>query len=292
MRARRHEIRRIFRRRRGRHRPRRLHRGRRARAAGARRWSSCPPWAGVTDRLLGARRSRASDGHDEAVQRRRRRRLASGTSTRRPASALDGRPLLARSTAPLRRPAQRRSTASSSGAPPIRRSLDVDRRDRRAARAAVLVAAAMAARGLPAAWVDARDVIVTDDRYTCAAPLMRRNRRRRRRPAIAPLVGSGAIPVLGGFIGRTADGATTTLGRGGSDYSASLVGAAIDADGDPDLDRRGRHADRGSRASWTTPRSCRTCRSRKPRNWRTSAPRCCTRARSSRRSRATSRSAS
>ncbi|MCI0346297.1 MAG: aspartate kinase, partial [Chloroflexi bacterium] len=47
---------------------------------------------------------------------------------------------------------------------------------------------------------------------------------------LVPLVGLGAIPVLGGFIGKTAGGATTTLGRGGSDYSAALVGAALAAD--------------------------------------------------------------
>jgi aspartate kinase len=91
-----------------------------------------------------------------------------------------------------------------------------------------IVAAALSARGLPAVWVDAREVIVTDDRHTCALPLLDETRNAAG-PAISPLVAAGRIPVLGGFVGRTAAGATTTLGRGGSDYSASLVGGAIDA---------------------------------------------------------------
>ncbi len=91
-----------------------------------------------------------------------------------------------------------------------------------------LVAAAMSTRHLPAAWVDARDVIVTDDRFTRAAPLMGEVAAAAA-STIQPLVSNGTIPVLGGFVGRTEDGRTTTLGRGGSDYSASVVGAAIHA---------------------------------------------------------------
>jgi aspartate kinase len=91
-----------------------------------------------------------------------------------------------------------------------------------------LVAAAMTQRGLPAAWVDARTVVITDDRFTRAAPLMDAITTAAS-ATIQPLVGAGTIPILGGFVGRTVDGRTTTLGRGGSDYSASLVGAAIHA---------------------------------------------------------------
>jgi aspartate kinase len=91
-----------------------------------------------------------------------------------------------------------------------------------------LVAAALAARALPSAWVDAREVIVTDESHTCAVPLMDETAAAAV-AAIEPLMSAGAIPVLGGFVGRTLQGATTTLGRGGSDYSASLVGAAIHA---------------------------------------------------------------
>ena len=91
-----------------------------------------------------------------------------------------------------------------------------------------IVAAGMAARGLPAAWVDARDAIVTDDHHTAAVPLAAETADAARRAA-GPHLAAGRIPVLGGFVGRAVDGATTTLGRGGSDYSASLVGAALDA---------------------------------------------------------------
>jgi aspartate kinase len=91
-----------------------------------------------------------------------------------------------------------------------------------------LVAAAMSQRGLPATWVDARDVVITDDRFTRAVPLMDEITTAATM-AVQPLVEAGTIPVIGGFVGRTVDGRTTTLGRGGSDYSASLVGAAIRA---------------------------------------------------------------
>ncbi len=91
-----------------------------------------------------------------------------------------------------------------------------------------LVAAAMAAAGLPAVWVDARDVVLTDERHTSAAPRVEEIAAASQ-ARLAPLVAAGSIPVLGGFIGRAPDGSTTTLGRGGSDYSAALVGAGIDA---------------------------------------------------------------
>lgn len=92
-----------------------------------------------------------------------------------------------------------------------------------------VVSAAIRATGIDAEPVDAREVVVTDDRFTRAAPLPE---------AIAaaagsvlrPLVEAGRVPVLGGYIGATADGVTTTLGRGGSDLSASLIGAALDAE--------------------------------------------------------------
>jgi aspartate kinase len=91
-----------------------------------------------------------------------------------------------------------------------------------------LVAAALARRSLPASWIDARTAIVTDDRHTAALPLLDETTAAAG-DAVLPVLDGGGIPVLGGFIGRTAEGATTTLGRGGSDYSASLVGAAIGA---------------------------------------------------------------
>src|SRR3954469_654973 len=92
-----------------------------------------------------------------------------------------------------------------------------------------LVAAAMTARSGYAAWVDARDLIVTDDRYTCATPLVDETNTACE-ARLRPLLAAGRVPVLGGFIGRALDGSTTTLGRGGSDYTASIIGAALNAD--------------------------------------------------------------
>jgi aspartate kinase len=87
--------------------------------------------------------------------------------------------------------------------------------------------------GLPARYVDARDVIVTDDRFTRATPLPDAIAREARRHVL-PLVQAGELPVLGGYVGGTTGGTaarvTTTLGRGGSDYSAALLGAALEAE--------------------------------------------------------------
>ena len=91
-----------------------------------------------------------------------------------------------------------------------------------------LVAAILKDAGLPAEWVDARGVVVTDSRHRQASPLAGDTTERLSR-TIRPLIAAGAIPVLGGFIGATVEGVTSTLGRGGSDYSASLVGACLRA---------------------------------------------------------------
>jgi aspartate kinase (monofunctional class) len=91
-----------------------------------------------------------------------------------------------------------------------------------------LLAAVLAARGLPARAVDARRCIITDETAGRAMPLFP-DTDERTRAALVPLLDEGAIPVLGGFIGATRAGRTTTLGRGGSDYSAALVGAALGA---------------------------------------------------------------
>lgn len=93
----------------------------------------------------------------------------------------------------------------------------------------LLVTEAFRARGLPAQHVDARNVMVTSDHFTEAEPQVDAIAERARE-FIAPVVRAGAIPVLGGYIGATAAGITTTLGRGGSDYTASLLGAALAAD--------------------------------------------------------------
>jgi aspartate kinase len=91
-----------------------------------------------------------------------------------------------------------------------------------------LIAAALTEAGVPAEWVDARRAIVTNDDHTRAAPQMRETKAALR-ASVMPVVDSGRVAVLGGFVGATPEGHTTTLGRGGSDYSAALVGAGIDA---------------------------------------------------------------
>ena len=91
-----------------------------------------------------------------------------------------------------------------------------------------VVAAVLDAAGVEASWVDARHVIVTDAGFGHARPQPAAIRAAAARH-LQPLLAVGRVPVLGGFIGADADGATTTLGRGGSDYSAALLGAAIGA---------------------------------------------------------------
>ena len=94
----------------------------------------------------------------------------------------------------------------------------------------VLVVAAFQRRGLPAEHVDARQVMITDAQYTRAEPQPEAIAEAAQR-LVMPLVRDGKIPVMGGFIGSAlGTGVTTTLGRGGSDYSASLLGAALQAD--------------------------------------------------------------
>ena len=94
----------------------------------------------------------------------------------------------------------------------------------------VLVVAAFQRHGLPAEHVDARKVMLTDAQYTRAEPQPEAIAEAAQR-LVMPLVREGKIPVIGGFIGSVlGTGVTTTLGRGGSDYSASLLGAALQAE--------------------------------------------------------------
>lgn len=91
-----------------------------------------------------------------------------------------------------------------------------------------LVAAALSSHGLMAAWVDARRAVVTDGEHTSAAPLLPETTAALMQQVDPPLA-AGRVPVMGGFVGATRDGVTTTLGRGGSDYSAAIVGACLGA---------------------------------------------------------------
>ena len=145
-----------------------------------------------------------------------------------------------------------------------------------------MVTAAFAERGLNSAHIDAREVILTDDHYGKAAPdepaiehALKQN--------VLPLLAAGRVPVMGGFVG-SCNGITTTLGRGGSDYTAALVGGGLHA---------------GAIEIWTDvdgimttdPRICpdalrvRTSASKRPLSWPTSVRRFCIRRRFCRRCR-------
>ena len=92
-----------------------------------------------------------------------------------------------------------------------------------------IVAAALTAAGVEAEWVDARQAIVTNADHMRAVPLNEETSAALRSSVLAA-IDAGRVPVLGGFVGATKDGHTTTLGRGGSDYSGAIVGAGIGAD--------------------------------------------------------------
>lgn len=92
-----------------------------------------------------------------------------------------------------------------------------------------IVADALGERGIHSHLVDARDFIKTDDRFGGASPLFDLTNAGVEQ-ALAPLVAEQRVPVLQGFIGSTREGATTTLGFEGSDYTAAIVGAALNAD--------------------------------------------------------------
>src|SRR5215211_491424 len=92
-----------------------------------------------------------------------------------------------------------------------------------------LVAAALRAHGTAAEAVDAGEFVITTAHFGSAVPLQPQTRERAQ-ARLAPLLARGVVPVVTGFIGATENGASTTLGRGGSDYSGAIVGAALDAD--------------------------------------------------------------
>ncbi len=91
-----------------------------------------------------------------------------------------------------------------------------------------IVAAAFSAKGGDSVHFDARNCIITDSHYGKAAPL-EAEIEARLLADVLPLIEAGRIPVMGGFIGSNVEGITTTLGRGGSDYTAALVGGGLHA---------------------------------------------------------------
>jgi aspartate kinase len=92
-----------------------------------------------------------------------------------------------------------------------------------------LIALAFRNFGIDAEHVDARCVVVTDARHTGALPRLPQTYARLQEK-ILPLARENKVAVLGGFIGSTENGVTTTLGRGGSDFTAAMVGAGIGAE--------------------------------------------------------------
>src|SRR5579872_2202413 len=92
-----------------------------------------------------------------------------------------------------------------------------------------IVTQAFSARGIDAYAVDARQCIITDATHTRAVPIFDITNPRLQ-AKLKPLLTKNLVPVMGGFIASTRDGITTTVGRGGSDFSAAIVGAALDAE--------------------------------------------------------------
>jgi bifunctional aspartokinase / homoserine dehydrogenase 1 len=94
---------------------------------------------------------------------------------------------------------------------------------------APLVAAALEETGVATEAVEATELIVTDGYHGAAEPAIERTREKCE-TRLRPLLKQGIVPVVTGFIGATPEGVLTTLGRGGSDYSATILGAAISSD--------------------------------------------------------------
>jgi bifunctional aspartokinase / homoserine dehydrogenase 1 len=94
---------------------------------------------------------------------------------------------------------------------------------------APLVAAALSEAGVASEAIEATELVVTDAAHDRAEPLIDLTRSRCQ-SVVIPLLHKGIVPVITGFIGATEEGVLTTLGRGGSDYSATILGAALEAD--------------------------------------------------------------
>lgn len=91
-----------------------------------------------------------------------------------------------------------------------------------------ILAAAIESAGAPAEYIESTHLVITDDHFQNAAPDMAATRARTRQ-ALLPMLAAGRVPVVTGFIGANPSGSTTTLGRGGSDYSAAILAVALEA---------------------------------------------------------------
>jgi bifunctional aspartokinase / homoserine dehydrogenase 1 len=93
---------------------------------------------------------------------------------------------------------------------------------------ALIIAAYLDSIGVPATAVNGAEIIVTDDEFGNACPLMEQTRERAREKLL-PLLETGVMPIVTGFNGATVDGRPTTLGRGGTDFTASILASVLDA---------------------------------------------------------------
>ena len=183
--------------------------------------------SGVTNRLIGAAHTSATGDEGACVALREhlraqhtaaveslitneRERVALAAET---AAIINEAETLCRGTALLRELTPRALDAISSAG------------ERLSAR---LMASALREAGVDAAAIDATELIVTDGEHGRAEPLMNETRERAS-ARLRPMLARGSMPVVTGFIGATREGLLTTLGRGGSDYSATILGAALDA---------------------------------------------------------------
>ena len=91
-----------------------------------------------------------------------------------------------------------------------------------------LLSAVLQSAGIQADFVESGQLILTDEQFQNARPQMAETRQRTRE-VLLPMLAAGTIPVITGFIGATQEGVVTTLGRGGSDYSAAILGISLDA---------------------------------------------------------------
>ena len=95
--------------------------------------------------------------------------------------------------------------------------------------AAPIVAAILARDGVDSLPISATRIVVTDDAFGRASPLAQETRARAQEELV-PMLGAGRVPVVTGYVGATREGVTTTLGRGGSDHSAAVLAAALEAE--------------------------------------------------------------
>ena len=184
-------------------------------------------FGGVTDLLLDGARAAIAGRHDEASRAaatflRRHRDVVHALVPRGPRR----RALLVTIDASAREYRELSGAVGVLGHVESRASDVLVSRGERLA-AAVLAAAVKAARRR-AVYSDAVEIVATDGQHGAAAPNLTETTRRARR-ILAPLIGAGTIPVVPGFIGCAPDGSITTLGRGGSDLTATLLARALGA---------------------------------------------------------------